>query len=747
MGQDMKNIENIGNVKINLQYYNGKDLYSDGDIEDSILDIVKNNPEEKFNEIIFDRKDWAVMYHLSDIRKNIVDTVEFKKNARVLEIGAGCGAITGILADKVRSVTSVELSKKRSMINAYRNQHKSNVEIMVGNFQDIEGDLGQFDYITLIGVFEYADAYIDAENPYVEFLKIIKEHLSPEGKIIIAIENKLGLKYFAGCKEDHFGTYFEGIENYVNTEGIRTFTRRELEEMFKEVGMDEYVFYYPYPDYKFPLKIFSDAYLPRFGELDSNVLNFDRDRMLLFDEKKVFNTIIKEDMFPIYSNSFLIEIGKADSKVIYKKYSNDRAEEFSIYTDMVLDESGSIKVRKYAAFDKSQEHIKRIIKWSDMLKTQYEGSPLSVCESIEEDGKAVSEYLDGRTLEELADWYIYSGREEQAEQVIRKLIAVILEKNALKDFEITSEFIEIFGNVEFEGHMHSGIVNDIDMVLGNIIESNGTWKLIDYEWCFDFPVPVEFIIYRMLFYYLDTNNSRNLLKKKEFIHLSEKDKRTFDEMEKRFQDYVDGRRRPLRKMYERFGKDVIDLHFMVNMEKSFSNVKLYKESGNGYSEELSVSAKASCLNGYDKYAFSFEVEDTVVKYRFDPCECACVLKIEDLSADEGMMVSYHTNGIKVEDDMYIFGPDPWIEFEMGGCNIKKVYIEYSLREISPEYGEAASSRMIKDERAIENLIADSRNLKNQLERLQSILDNMENSASWKITKPLRSIRNAVRKNH
>ena len=37
-------------------------------------------------------------------------------------------------------------------------------------------------------------------------------HLTPGGRIVIAIENRLGLKYLAGCAEDHLGTYFSGIQ-------------------------------------------------------------------------------------------------------------------------------------------------------------------------------------------------------------------------------------------------------------------------------------------------------------------------------------------------------------------------------------------------------------------------------------------------------------------------------------------------------------------------------------------------------
>ena len=42
------------------------------------------------------------------------------KEDRVLEIGAGCGAITGTLAAKAGSVDCIELSRSRSLVNATR---------------------------------------------------------------------------------------------------------------------------------------------------------------------------------------------------------------------------------------------------------------------------------------------------------------------------------------------------------------------------------------------------------------------------------------------------------------------------------------------------------------------------------------------------------------------------------------------------------------------------------------------------
>lgn len=102
-----------------------------------------------------------------------------------------------LLCRNAGEVTSIDLSMKRSRINAYRHRNQENLKILVGNFQEIEKNLTEkYDYITLIGVFEYGEAYIQSEDPYVDFLKIISRHLKPDGKIILAIENRLGLKYW-----------------------------------------------------------------------------------------------------------------------------------------------------------------------------------------------------------------------------------------------------------------------------------------------------------------------------------------------------------------------------------------------------------------------------------------------------------------------------------------------------------------------------------------------------------------------
>ena len=208
-------IEKIGQVSLDDTNYPGKDLYTDGAIEDEMLEIARNYTEQEWNQVIAERKSWPILYHFSHIRENILSWIPFTGEENVLEVGSGCGAVTGALCKKVKNVTCIELSKKRSEINAWRHRDYENLQILMGNFQDIEKRLTEkYDYITLIGVFEYAEAYIQSKTPYVDFLKIISKHLKPDGKIVLAIENRMGLKYWAGCTEDHFGTLFEGLEGY-----------------------------------------------------------------------------------------------------------------------------------------------------------------------------------------------------------------------------------------------------------------------------------------------------------------------------------------------------------------------------------------------------------------------------------------------------------------------------------------------------------------------------------------------------
>ena len=300
--------ERIGNVILDLHAYQGEDRYSDGPVEDRLLSIVTDVTPSAYEEVIANEKDWAVLYHLSYLRENILSWYPFRGTEKVLEVGSGCGALTGLLADRCAQVACVELSKKRATIAATRHRDRDNICIHVGNFEEVRKDLaGGYDVITLIGVLEYGISYIHDQDPFVAFLGTIRELLADDGVVLCAIENRLGMKYFAGCTEDHTGGFFDGIEGYPDGGHARTFSKPVLEEIFRKAGFPEQTFYYPYPDYKFPDTIHSDHCLPKEGELTRHFRNFDRPRMVLFDETHAYDAAIRDGLYPMFANAFLVE--------------------------------------------------------------------------------------------------------------------------------------------------------------------------------------------------------------------------------------------------------------------------------------------------------------------------------------------------------------------------------------------------------------------------------------------------------
>ena len=286
-----------------MDHVTGTDEYSDGDVEEDLLALASSGKD--LEEAVRRDDRWPVLYHFHPRRRNLLDWFPFKKASSLLEIGAGCGALTGMFCEKVDNVTAVELSGRRAKIIAARYPKADNLTIFAGRFEDVPTGDG-FDYVTLIGVLEYAGRYARSTDPYHDLLRRARDRLNKDGTLILAIENKLGLKYWAGAPEDHSGKLFQGLEGYPDEKDFRTFGRQELIDLLKGSGFNETEFYYPYPDYKMPERIYSDRSLPRPGEMGNGSPSYDQERFVLFDEGLACDSILSNDAFPLMANSFLV---------------------------------------------------------------------------------------------------------------------------------------------------------------------------------------------------------------------------------------------------------------------------------------------------------------------------------------------------------------------------------------------------------------------------------------------------------
>jgi len=285
-----------------IDHHDARHQYSDGPIEDEILDIVSSGKD--LQEVINSDDRWPLLYHLSDIRRNLLEWYDFKKSGNILEIGAGCGALTGLFCEKLAEVTAVEISPKRAKIIEKRYTQFDNLKIYAGRLQDV--DLKEkFDYISLIGVLEYAMSYDDRKDPYQSILQDCKGLLKEGGTLFVAIENRIGLKYWAGSPEDHTGRMFENLEGYPYDDGVRTFDRKELLNLLSRAGFDDVKMYYPWPDYKLPEAIFSDTIRPNRGLIVGNAPNYDQPRYRLFNEGAVMDSLNYNGLCLELANSFL----------------------------------------------------------------------------------------------------------------------------------------------------------------------------------------------------------------------------------------------------------------------------------------------------------------------------------------------------------------------------------------------------------------------------------------------------------
>ncbi|MCR5303806.1 MAG: hypothetical protein K6E33_04525 [Lachnospiraceae bacterium] len=637
-----KTKEEIGSVIVDISKYSGDDRYCDGEVEDEILSIAKKYAEPEYPEIIEEKKNWPVLYHLSKERENIVEWLPIQKDQKVLEVGAGCGAVTGMLSKKAAKVDCAELSLKRSRINAYRHADRDNIVIYVGNFTDTEPSLPcDYDWIILTGVLEYAGSYVDDRDPYVTLLKLLKKHLAPGGRMATAIENRLGLKYFAGCREDHVARYFAGIEGYTGNEPAVTFSRGSLKGIFESAGFseDELSFYYPYPDYKFMRELYSDRRLPLRGELCDNIRNFDMDRLLLFDEGKAFDALISDGLFREFSNSFMVLTGP-EPDTVYVRYSGERAPEYRIKTEEHLKENEHY-VLKAPLTEEARSHVEQMAEVYPALRDRYEGGGLKLCPCTKDaEGRGVRfEHCKGTTLARLMSDAVSAGDELLIRKLFHRYVKLIS-----------------YGDDNCE-------ITDSDLLFSNIMVDGDNWTAIDYEWTDNENVPVMDVAFRALYCFALTQPEDSVIPGVddliEELGITQKRMDEIRRGELAFQKKVTGNRLTLGEIRERIGNRIYTASDLKTGENLRNEAVVYEDTGHGFNEEETVRFEDAHIN--------YEVPSGRRALRVDPCSYRCILKIGTLSfmGREITDKEIRSNGLKLSPGLYAFDTeDPWIEFDL-----------------------------------------------------------------------------------
>ncbi|MDE7184138.1 MAG: class I SAM-dependent methyltransferase, partial [Lachnospiraceae bacterium] len=210
------------------------------------------------NDNIQEEGRFPVYLALSELRRGLYNWYDFGSDARILEIGGGYGALTGLFCERAAEVTVTERSLYRAQIIQKRYENRNNLSIYAGDILDMTFE-EKFDYLILTGILERAGMGSFDIDSYASYLQSLQQFLKPGGILLAAADNRYGLRYFAGMKNIHTGKVFDSIRKYPEgNRGAHSFTRREIDEIWEQAGFQTKKVYYPLPDYRLPQLIYTD---------------------------------------------------------------------------------------------------------------------------------------------------------------------------------------------------------------------------------------------------------------------------------------------------------------------------------------------------------------------------------------------------------------------------------------------------------------------------------------------------------
>ena len=300
-------------------------------IEQDIDHYITTHADGVYDEVLASDDRWEVFFHLSDMRAGLFGWYDMPKDAEVLEIGCGFGALTGVLADRSGHVTALADSLFAARSCAKRWNAADNLDVYAGRLRDMPFRR-QFDVITLIDVLPIVANGEISLAPYAASLRSLLDYLKPHGRLLLAMDNRLGLKYACGACDPYSAEPFGELSGIVSKG--RLFTKPEVIEILSAAGFTHWKFYYPLPDWRLPQFIFTDA-VPPDALIGERLIPYDpTPEIRVLPEAPLYADIVRNGLFPAMANSFLVECAMQEDFCPTESVSLsfDRAAAYSIAT-------------------------------------------------------------------------------------------------------------------------------------------------------------------------------------------------------------------------------------------------------------------------------------------------------------------------------------------------------------------------------------------------------------------------------
>lgn len=496
----------------------------------TILDKIRTS--DNVEELLTVEFDSELLLQLSHMRKNLIEWIDFEKNESVLEIGAGCGTITEMLAQRVKRVVAVEADPDYMEVNQYRNRKWDNL-VFAKKTDDVQE---KFDTIVLIGLSECS---LRLQASPKELIAFAMKHLKENGRLILAMDNKYGLKFWAGAKNPNTDQNFDTISGRT-----RELSLSEAYKLLEEQGSKTIDCYYPSEDYRLPIEIFSEKYPIKEGSITGNTRAYASTRYQLFEEPLVADELCRDGMFSQFANSYLFLVNGRSRDVLYTKYNSIRSPKFQLRTS-IKETDGVRYVEKAPMVEAAYEHAMQMPENRRLLQKVYSDIRLVDCEKTQAGLKF--SFVKGKPIVRFSEEKV-SGISGLVEQINLAFDVIFkMDPENLVPFVMTEEFRKMYPDCRPEDGCEAYAVSNLDSILSNfVITESGEVFCLDYEWVANFPVPVNYVKYRSLLYIFHENQGifAPLTTREQLLCLFgiEGDELLlYDRMEYQFQQYVHGK--------------------------------------------------------------------------------------------------------------------------------------------------------------------------------------------------------------
>jgi hypothetical protein len=221
--------------------------------------------------------------------------------------------------------------------------------------------------------------------------------------------------------------------------------------------------------------------------------------------------------------------------------------EFQIETS-IFREEGKLRVLKKPLTPEAREHVACLYRNYQLLKNHYE--KIKMTEAQFRDGDIIFEFVKGDNLDRLLVDAVFKREIKAFYNLLDRFVDSVKSYIPPTDGNTISDgcYSGVFENISgIDSDTHEYIAN-MDLNFDNIfIDENNRLELIDYEWIFNVRIPVNIIIFRSIEYFYGKYYEYI----KDFISLKDLSDRykitdaeikIFRRMERRFQDYVMGRK-------------------------------------------------------------------------------------------------------------------------------------------------------------------------------------------------------------